>query len=100
MQPWFLRGGTPVASKTGESLVMLPLGWDMSTWNGWGLKLVGRMIAAGAALIWFAFFVEHVADWFAGPPMPPPIVWAAQLAHLAILLGLLASLLLFVVQTR
>lgn len=72
---------------------MLPLGWDMSTWNvGWGLKLVGRMIAAGAALIWFAFFVEHLTDWFTGPETPPAIVWLAQLAHLGILLGLLASL--------
>jgi len=56
------------------------------------LGLLASLVAVGAALLWLAFFVEHVADWFAGPPMPPPIVWAAQLAHLAILLGLLASL--------
>ena len=55
------------------------------------LGLLASLVAVGAALVWLAFFIEHVADWFTRPQLPPPFVWAAQLAHLGILLGLLAS---------
>ncbi|MGE5837449.1 MAG: hypothetical protein ACM4AI_23450 [Acidobacteriota bacterium] len=56
------------------------------------LGLLASLVAVGAALLWLAFFVEHVAAWFTRPPLPPAIVWVAQLANLAILLGLFASL--------
>lgn len=55
------------------------------------LGLLASLLAVGASLLWLAFFIEHVADWFTRPDLPPPFVWAAQLAHLGILLGLLAS---------
>ena len=56
------------------------------------LGLLASVVAIGVALLWLAFFIEHVADWFTRPQLPPLFVWAAQLAHLGILLGLLASL--------
>jgi hypothetical protein len=57
-----------------------------------GLKLVASLVAACAAALWLVFFVEHLTEWFSGPPWPPLFVWAAQLAHLGILVGLIASL--------
>jgi hypothetical protein len=57
-----------------------------------GLKLVASIVAACAAALWLAFFVEHLTEWFTGPQAPPLFVWAAQLAHLGILVGLIASL--------
>lgn len=56
------------------------------------LKLVASIAAVGVAVVWLGFFVEHVREWFNGPPWPPPGVWVAQLAHLGILVGLIASL--------
>jgi hypothetical protein len=57
-----------------------------------GLKLIAGIVAAGAAVLWFGFFMEHLTQWFIGAQAPPLLVWAAQLAHLGILVGLLASL--------
>ena len=59
---------------------------------GRGLKLLASFVAVGAAVLWLAFFIEHLTEWFTGPPWPPPGVWVAQLAHLGILVGLIASL--------
>lgn len=56
------------------------------------LKLVASLVAVAAAVLWLGFFVEHVTEWFSGSPAPPPGVWVAQLAHLGILVGLIASL--------
>jgi hypothetical protein len=59
---------------------------------GRGLKLLASFVAAGAAVLWLAFFIEHITEWFQGPPWPPAAVWIAQAAHFGILAGLLASL--------
>ena len=56
------------------------------------LRIVGAFAAVGGAVLWLAFFVEHVTAWFIGPPWPPPEVWIALFAHLAIFVGLVASL--------
>lgn len=56
------------------------------------LRIVGAFAAVGGAVLWLAFFVEHVTAWFISPPWPPPIVWLALFAHLAILVGLMVSL--------
>ena len=57
-----------------------------------GLKLIAGIVAAGAAVLWLGFFIEHLTEWFIGAQAPPLLVWAAQAAHLGILVGLLASL--------
>jgi hypothetical protein len=43
-------------------------------------------------LLWGAFFLEHLQEWFLHPAkgFPPLWVWLAQLAHLMILVGLAA----------
>jgi hypothetical protein len=50
-----------------------------------------RLLALGLFLLWGAFFVEHMQEWFMHPAkgFPPPWVWAGQLAHLVLLVGLL-----------
>jgi hypothetical protein len=52
----------------------------------------GRVLALGLFLFWGAFFVEHLQQWFLHPfkGFPPVGVWLRQLAHLAILVGLVA----------
>ena len=52
----------------------------------------GRVLALGLLLFWGAFFVEHLQQWFLHPfnGFPPVWVWLGQLAHLAILIGLMA----------
>lgn len=43
-------------------------------------------------LLWGAFFVEHMQEWFSNPrQLPPPKVFAIVGLHLAMLLGLLAG---------
>ena len=37
------------------------------------LRIVGAFAAVGGAVLWLAFFVEHVTAWFTGPPWPPPV---------------------------
>ena len=51
----------------------------------------GRVLALGLFLFWGAFFVEHLQQWFLHPVngFPPVWVWLGQLAHLAILIGLM-----------
>ena len=52
----------------------------------------GRVLALGLLLFWGAFFVEHLQEWFLQPfkGFPPVWVWLGQLAHLTILIGLVA----------
>ena len=57
-----------------------------------GLKLIAGIVAAGAAVLWLGFFIEHLTEWFIAAQAPPLLVWAAQVAHLGILVGLIASL--------
>lgn len=53
----------------------------------------GRALAVGFLAVWGAFFVEHLG-WFLHPGqgLPPPRVWLLQLAHGAMLVGLLVLL--------
>jgi hypothetical protein len=53
-----------------------------------------RLLALGLFLLWGAFFVEHMQEWFLRPKVgfPPPCVWGQQLAHLVMLIGLLMLL--------
>jgi hypothetical protein len=50
-----------------------------------------RLLALGLFLLWGAFFVEHMREWFLHPVQgfPPAWVWGQQLAHLVMLIGLL-----------
>jgi hypothetical protein len=54
------------------------------------LRWTARVLALGLFLLWGAFFVAHL-EWFTQPSkgLPPPWVWAAQLMHLTMLVGLL-----------
>ena len=51
-----------------------------------------RILALALFFLWGAFFVEHLREWFMHPAQgfPPVWVWLAQLAHLAVLVGLIA----------
>lgn len=51
----------------------------------WG----GRLTALLLLLLWGAFFVEHVSEWFMRPDgrYPPPWVWVGQVLHFLILVG-------------
>ena len=56
-----------------------------------GLSVIvwtARLLALGLFLLWGAFFVEHVREWFLNPPkgFPPVWVWLQMLAHLAFLM--------------
>jgi hypothetical protein len=64
-------------------------------WTTLSLRVVcwtARILALGMFMIWGAFFLDHVKEWFMHPlqASPPMWVWLAQLAHLAILVGLVA----------
>ncbi len=56
------------------------------------LRWTARLLAAGLFLFWGGFFVAHLVEWFVKPfpATPPAFVWLGQVAHLLILLGLLA----------
>jgi len=62
------------------------------------LWIIGLWMARGLALfmflIWGAFFVEHLKEWFITPypRTPPASVWIGQLLHLAMLVGLVVVL--------
>jgi hypothetical protein len=58
------------------------------------LRWAGRGLALLLVLFWGAFFVEHVAEWFLGPPggSPPVQVWVSQLFHLLMIVGLFIML--------
>jgi hypothetical protein len=62
-------------------------------WSKFTIRIVcwtGRVLALGLFLFWGAFFVEHLNEWFMFPMngFPPVAVWLRQMAHLAILVGL------------
>jgi hypothetical protein len=56
------------------------------------VRWTARLLALGLFLCWGAFFVEHLQEWFLHPAkgLPPAWVWLAMLAHLSVLLGMLA----------
>jgi hypothetical protein len=58
------------------------------------LEWAGRLSALALALFWGAFFIEHLSEWFmrGDGRVPPPFVWFAQILHLAMLCGLLLTL--------
>lgn len=55
-------------------------------------RWTARILALALFLFWGAFFLEHLQEWFTHPAkgMPPVWVWLAMLAHLSILVGMLA----------
>lgn len=64
-------------------------------WNPRTLSIArwaGRVLALVLFLFWGAFFVEHLQEW--SPQIlkgaPPTWVWLALLAHLTLLIGLVA----------
>jgi hypothetical protein len=56
------------------------------------VRWTARFLALALFLCWGAFFVEHLQEWFLHPAQgfPPAWVWLAMLAHLSVLLGMLA----------
>lgn len=42
-------------------------------------------------ILWGAFFIEHLS-WFTNGQTPPANIWLLQIAHLALLIGLLMAL--------
>jgi hypothetical protein len=55
------------------------------------LTWTGRVLNGLLFLLWGAFFLEHLG-WFSNPAQwPPAHVFLLQMAHLALLLGLLAT---------
>lgn len=59
-----------------------------------GLRWGSRLIAGMLALLWGAFFVEHVYEWFVTPAnsWPPARVWVVVACHAFMLVGLVAIL--------
>ncbi len=56
---------------------------------GTGLKWLAQGSAAGLLFVWAAFFIAHVDEWFVTPAgYPPAWVWAAMVAHFAIIVGM------------
>jgi hypothetical protein len=55
------------------------------------LRWTARIWGTGAALVWGAFFVEHLSWFSVGSAMPPLYVWLMQALHLAMVAGLLAA---------
>jgi hypothetical protein len=58
------------------------------------LHWMARALVAGVFLLWGAFFVEHMHEWFIAPfPHRPPLkVCFGQALHFLLLVGLLVSL--------
>jgi hypothetical protein len=58
----------------------------LATVGKWG----GRLTALLVLLLWGAFFVEHLSEWFlrADGRYPPTWVWVQQAFHFAMLAGL------------
>lgn len=56
------------------------------------MRWIARILALALFLLWGAFFLEHLGEWFLHPAqgLPPFWVWLMMLAHLGILLGMLA----------
>lgn len=59
-----------------------------------GITWAARVLALLVFLLWGAFFVEHLIEWFIKPhpETPPPTVWFGQGLHLLLLVGLLVVL--------
>jgi hypothetical protein len=56
------------------------------------LRWAARALSVVLFLLWGAFFVEHLREWFADPAhLPPPYVFAMQGLHGLFLLGLLVG---------
>jgi hypothetical protein len=55
-------------------------------------RWTARILALALFLFWGAFFLEHLQEWFIHPAkgLPPVWVWLGMLAHLGILVGMLA----------
>ena len=58
------------------------------------LVWAGRLIAVPLLLVWGAFLVEHMSQWFlqSGNGFPPAWVWIAQIFHVVMVVGLVAML--------
>jgi hypothetical protein len=53
------------------------------------IRWMARAWAGVLFIFWGMFFVEHTMEWFTHPgAFPSPFVWALQVAHLALLAGL------------
>ncbi len=53
------------------------------------LTTLARVAAAALFLLWGAFFVEHVTEWFLQESgFPPGVVWVGQVLHGALLCAL------------
>lgn len=63
-------------------------------WIFEGVRWVARAGAVLLVLLWGAFFVEHLQEWFIQPwpNTPPPRVWYGQALHGLMLVGLLVAL--------
>jgi hypothetical protein len=54
------------------------------------LRLIARLWALAALVVWGAFFVEHTVEWFGGGTASPPLwVWMLYGWHLTLLISLL-----------
>lgn len=58
------------------------------------LKWSRRVIAGAIFLLWGAFFIEHVREWYLQPAPAQPPLWVGlcMVCHLAVLIGLLMIL--------
>lgn len=56
------------------------------------VRWAGRIWAGALFLLWGAFFVEHLREWFMTPAAsPPPMVVLLQAFHLLLLIGLVVG---------
>jgi len=64
-------------------------GWQLASTI---LKWLARGIAMVLGLLWGAFFIEHVNEWYIKPPQGFPPLWvlAAMGFHLGMIVGLVA----------
>jgi hypothetical protein len=64
------------------------------TTQGSAIRVVrwsARIWGTGVALLWGAFFLEHLAWFNVGSATPPLSVWFRQGLHLAMIAGLIAA---------
>lgn len=63
-------------------------------WLELALRWGGRGLACVLLVMWGAFFVEHVREWYVQPSngFPPRWVLAVMVSHLVMLVGLAVSL--------
>lgn len=55
-----------------------------------GMRWIGRACAASLFLLWGAFFIEHLGEWYAHPfqQLPPWWVGLSMVCHAGVLIGL------------